>query len=104
MPESALTSMPFWRVSSVRWVTARDRVGGGRGTVGVGGGGLDLLGLVLLVLGWLPRRLRVRDLRQPRVEARDRVVQLLGDALLAAGGGVVAWHVAARHIVAQSIV
>ncbi len=56
------------------------------GTIDLGGCALDHLGLALLVLKLgLSRRLRVRNLRQARVEARDGVVQLPCDALLAAG-------------------
>ncbi len=62
-----------------------------RGTIDLGGRALDHLGLALLVLKLgRSRALRVRDLRQPRVEARDRIVQLPGDALLAAGSVVAA--------------
>ena len=56
-----------------------------RGTIDLGGGALDHLGLALLVLQLgLLAGCRVRDLRQPRVEARDGVVQLPGDARFAA--------------------
>ena len=57
-----------------------------RGAIDLGRGALDHVGLALPVLKLgLFRRLRVRDLRQPRVEARNGVVQLPGDALLGAG-------------------
>ncbi len=67
-----------------------------RGAIDLGGGALDHLGLALLVLRrGLPRRLRVRDLRQPGVEPRDGVVQLAGDA------GFAARRLGARRVIAR---
>jgi hypothetical protein len=53
----------------------------------LGGRVLDHVGLALPVLKLgLSRRRAVRNLRQPRVEARDRIVQLPRDTRLAADG------------------
>ncbi len=71
------------------------------GTIDLGGGAFDHLGLPRLVLLNLLRCPRVRDLRQPRVEAGDRVVELLGDALFAAGSGLAARNVGARSFAAR---
>ena len=88
----------------------RRRAERGRGAIHLAGRALDHLGLALLVLELGLSRLRVGDLRQPRVEARDRVVQLPGDARFAARDvaaerisrrQIVARHVAARHIAAR---
>ena len=69
-----------------------------RGTIDLGGRALDHVGLALLVLQLgLSGRRRVRDLRQPRIEARDGVVQLAGDALRFAARGLGAGRVVARR-------
>ncbi len=61
------------------------------GAIDLRGGALDHLGLALPVLKLgLSGRRGVGNLRQPRVEARDRVVQLPGDTLFAARRRVVA--------------
>ena len=68
-----------------------------RGAIDLGSRALDQVGLALLVLKLdLSRRCRIGDLRQPRVEARDGVVQLSGDGRLAAHS-VVAGRVVARR-------
>ena len=52
-----------------------------RGAIDLGCGALDHFGLALLVLHLgLPGRRGVGNLRQPRIEARDRVVELAGHA------------------------
>src|SRR5207248_2400634 len=64
----------------------RDRARRRRGAIDMACGALDRLGLALLVgkLG-VACVLRIRNLRQPRIQARDGIVQLPGDTLLAAG-------------------
>src|SRR5262249_12480068 len=53
-------------------------------------GALDGLGLALLARLALTCALRIRNLRQPRIEPRNRVIELARDALIARG-------LAARH-------
>ncbi len=75
----------------------RRRAEGRRSAIDLGRRALDQVGLALLVLKLdLSRRRGIGDLRQPRVEARDGVVQLSGDGRLAAHR-VVAGRVAARR-------
>ncbi len=50
----------------------------------MGGGALDHFGLALRVLLALAGMHGIGDLRQPRIEARDRVIQLAGDLRFAA--------------------
>ena len=58
-----------------------------RGAIDLGCGPLDLLGLTLLFLHLgLPGRRWVGNLRQPRIEARNGVVELAGHRRLATGG------------------
>ena len=73
----------------------RGRTDRRRRAVDLGCRALDHLGLALLVLLGVARRLRIGDLRQPRVEARDRVVQLPRH------GRLVSLRAVARRIVAR---
>jgi hypothetical protein len=68
-----------------------------RGAIDLGSGTLDQVGLTLLFLHLgLPGRRGIGNLRQPRVEARNGLVELSGHRRLATGG-FAARSVAARR-------